>query len=505
MIEKAIKYNVAQLGLLFCFIKTIVCEFGRGAGKTFILAKRMIDCVHEMPRSNGVLVGETYVQIENKVMNSMKESLEQHGYYEDIHYVIGRKPPISWPRAYGGINDYKHVMSWYNGTVVEFLSQDGSATSGRGGNIDWVLADEAARLDEKKFKTDVIYTNRGNLNRLAIYPDGTKRLFSACPLHHSSLIVTSTPVEAKGQWIIRYEELARLNPKKVKFLRASAKVNRENLGEDYFQRERDGIPDWLYDAEVNNIRISTVDGSFYPKLREDVHCYNQYDQAYYDRLKASVLPSSRYDKDVDPNRPLDVAVDFGSRINSMVVCQENGRELRALKNLFVKSPRMIDDLVTEEFVPYYRAHINKVMHLWYDPSGNVSVANSRRTYAQQLISKLQQHGWDVRVHTSPTAYNERHSHKYNLWKTILSEESESLPLFRINKTNARELFISMSNAPAIEHSSKDIRKDKKSERSKTIDQAHATHLSDTIDLIIVGKYLARQLGFGASAPATTTT
>ena len=53
--------------------------------------------------------------------------------------------------------------------------------------------------------------------------------------------------------------------------------------------------------------------------------------------------------------------------------------------------------------------------------------------------------------------------------------------------NAYDLTVSLENAPAKE-GNKGIQKDKSSERSKTIPQEHATHLSDAFDLAIYWRY-----------------
>ncbi len=46
----------------------------------------------------------------------------------------------------------------------------------------------------------------------------------------------------------------------------------------------------------------------------------------------------------------------------------------------------------------------------------------------------------------------------------------------------------MNNAPAKQGMHDAIKKDKKSERSKSIEQQHATHFSDAADTIIYGLY-----------------
>lgn len=491
-------YNLAQIFVVFVFQKFLVLEWGRGTGKSTIIAKRIIDCVHQMPRSTGLLVAETYAQIKTRTLPSTIAGLEQHGYYKDIHYIIGKCPPSDWgwPEPYEPPLDYKHVMIWYTGACMVFLSQDGSAASGRGLNIDWAVADEAARLDEQLFETDVLLCMRGGLTRVANYPDDTWKFFKDCPLHHSTMLASTTPVTAKGMWLLKYEELAIIHPDSYAFLSASAVMNAENLGEDYFTKSKQILPDFLYDAEVENKRISKITDGFYPLLNEDIHCYNQYDEDYYLNLKLNTTPTCLGDKDLHPDLPLIVGIDFGANINCLVACQDQGEEFRILKNLYVKSPKIIDDLINEEFIPYYEHHPTKVIHLWYDPSGNTSVANSRLTYAQEIRTLLERNGWRVEMMTAPHGFNAHHDLKYKLWNDILKESPETkYPRIRFNRTNTRELWISMTNAPAEQGRNMAVQKNKRSERSKKIDQAHATHFSDTIDLVIVGMFMHIQFGY----------
>lgn len=488
-------YNMAQMFVLFIYQKILVLEWGRGTGKSTIIAKRILDCVHQLPRSTGVMVAETFAQIKTRTLPSTIAGLEQHGYYKDVHYVIGKQPPAEWgwPEPYEPPLDYKNVMIWYNGTCMVFLSQDGSASSGRGMNVDWFVGDEAARLNEQLFETDVLLCNRGNLTRVAHYPDGTWKYFGDCPLHHSGMLATSTPVTANGQWVLKYEELAMLHPDKYAFLSASAVVNAVNLGEDYFKNAKAILPDFLYAAEVENKRISKITDGFYPLLNEDKHCYNLHDKQYYLDLKLKTKPTCLGDADRNDDAPLIVGVDFGANINCMAVCQDHGNEFRILKNLYVKSPRIIDDLIKEEFIPYYAGHGNKTIHLWYDPSGNTSVANSRLTYAQEMKKQLEQHGWVVHMMTAPHGFNTQHDLKYKLWNDLLKESEElPYPAIRFNRTNTKELWISMTNAPAVQGRNTAIQKNKNSERSKKIDQAHATHFSDAIDIVIVGMFMHYQ-------------
>lgn len=489
---KKVRYNLPQLLFLLSAAKTTILEWGRGTGKSTIIAKRLIDCVQQMPRSTGMIYGESYKQIKSRTLPSTIKGLEEHGYIKNQHYFIGERPPKSWGwlEAYQPVTDYQNAIFWWNGTVTILVSQDGNASSGRGLNVDWIVGDEALLYDGEKFMTDASATNRGNLHQIAEYPNRTWRYYKDCPLHHSILLASSTPISVEGQWFLKYEEEAKDPKNSIVFLRASAMDNFENLGADFFKNQRAIMPDFLYDAEVLNIRIGTIKDGFYPKLNERLHCYNRYNVDFFKLLEDNTPITCQGDDDLNPNLPLIAAVDWGANINCMVLAQKDGNTLNVLKNLYVKSPKILDDLATEQFIKYYEPHRlkNNRLHLFYDPSGNVSVANSRLTYAQQLQQILTKHGWVVELLTRGQ-YNQSHEDKYNLWNVLLTESDRRYPIIRFNKENCKELLISMKNAPAKRGTKTAIQKVKASEKRKSLAQEHATHFSDTMDLIVIGLFM----------------
>lgn len=475
-----------------------VLEWGRGAGKSTILGRYIIDCVTQMPRSSGVIVASSYSQIKERTLPSTIAGLEQHGIYEGLHFFIGRRPPKSfkWPKPYEDSLDYKHCIIFWNGTILKFVSQDNSSTSSRGLNIDWWLGDEAALLDESKFKTDIILANRGNENRIAEYPDESFKYYKDCSLHHSGVLASSTPTTLAGRWFLKYEQEAIKNSKKVHFIRASAEVNRKNLGDQYFENAKAILSDYMYDAEVRNIRVPRIDNGFYPKLDEGKHTYNPH--SYVDFLKVSDRSKRtwRDDTDLKTNQTLIGGVDWGANINTMVIAQGNKEELRFKNNIYVKSPKIVDDMI-KEFIRYYEGYPTKELYLWYDPTGNNRTANSRETLADQVKNLLSKAGWDVYLMTQGGS-NELHEHKFNLWNNILQENKTHLyPKVKFNRSNCTELWISMTSAPAKQGLHDSIKKDKKSERPNSkVPQEHATHFSDAADVIIVGMY--NELLFGES-------
>lgn len=492
--QKEFEFNDAQLLFAYSLLnipsqKIRFLRWGRGTGKSTVLALDISEKVKQMPRSTGVMAAQSFMQIKTRTLPSTIAGLEQLGYFKDIHYFVGKKPPKSWnwPEPYEPPLDYTNCMYWYNGAVMLFVSQDGGAASGRGLNIDWVVGDEAALLDEEAFQTDILLTNRGGEEKRAIYPDGSWCTFKECSLHHAVTLATSTPVTAKGNWIFKFEEQAKLNPDRVLFLSANAYVNAKNLGEQYFINAKAMMVDFLYRAEVLNERMKQVEACFYPLLDENVHCYNRsFDNTYYNQLLSNDKPTCAGDADLISIQPLIIGIDWGAHINCLVVAQDRGNELLFLKNMYVKHPQIIDNLIND-FCDYYEAHENKHIFFYYDPSGNNQQANSTMTYAEQVCAQLIKRGWTVQTMTYWNK-QEMHGIKYLLWNNLLNEQNDEYMNIRFNSNNCRELLISMQNAPTTSSMKNAIQKDKSSERRKRFDQAHATHFSDAADVIIVGMF-----------------
>lgn len=489
---KRIEYNLAQLFFLFSPQSYSLLEWGRGTGKSTIIAKRIIDCVVEMPRSCGVIVGETYMTIKTRTLPSTIAGLEQHGYLKDVHYYIGEKPPAhnKWPEAYTPPLDHKNCIFFWNGTVIIMISQDAGAGSGRGLNTDFVIGDEAARLDEVKFNNDVLLTNRGNKFRKAVYPDGSFKYFKDCKLHHSVLLATTTPVTQAGMWVLKYDALAKKYPKKYRVIRASARINKKNLGAKYFKSAKASMPKFMYDAEVENIRVNKVDRAFYPNLNEHKHGYYAVNNSYFDNYQVGQQITCDGDSDIDFNEALDVSIDWGASINSLTISQLQGNEYKFLKDMNVKSPLILEDLIKLEFIPYYAPFQQRGcqrINLFYDATGNFQQANSRLTYAQEVRQILMDAGYFVELMTHGLINND-HAKKYLLWSKFLKEEDPIYPHVRFNRSNCTNLLISMSNAPAKKGVNTPIQKDKKSEKNKSIPAEHATHLSDCADNVLYGRF-----------------
>lgn len=481
---KKVKLNTPQYIGVNAPQKNKSYELGRGTGKSTILSYDILRAALSMPRATGVLVGSTYTQILSKTLPSTKNGLRLFGFIEDVHYVIGRSgKKMGYHMPFQSPNKWHNVIHFYTGFILILVSLE-DQNSGRGLNSYIVFGDEATLLNPKK-----LFDNVGSTNR-ATHPD-----FKKYPMLNGQVYVSSTAMTVEGRWFNNLENNMIDEPDKYFHLRASAYWNKHNLADDWFDRMRAAATSVVqYEAEIENKRPTVSETSFYPQIDPDKHYYTAEDHHDFNLSLVDQLcdeapgDSSFYDTDINPMLPLIISVDWGASINSMTVYQEDGWILRKVKEFFVKTPKILDDLFTEEFIPYFKHHIKKEIHFYFDRNGRSENPNSRLTYVQTATFYLENAGYDV-IEETPLGLDPDHEDKFKVINLVLKHSGEpGWPTIQINRMNCPNSIISIENAPAKEDKKGRIVKNKNSERSKTLPQEFATHLSDTFDLPIYWKY-----------------
>lgn len=492
MEKKKVNVNgpqIAAIKALDVGIKYLFLEWARGTGKSTILGWVIKEAAYQLPCATGILVGQTYQQILSRTLPSTKWGLKMFGFHEDIDYVVGRHgKKLGFAMPFQAPSKWENVIHFRNGFILILVSLD-NPNSGRGINSYFVVGDEAALLDPEKLFNNVQTTNRAK-----------KVEFEKSKLLNAEIFASSTPMTQEGKWFVKKEKeivdaIKGFN-KKIKkpeehlFIKASALANKMNLDEDWFDRMLHNSPSKMhYEAEILNIRPNFNLESFYPQLDIAKHYYENFNNSYLESVGVEGGKTSfdcKQDNDRINAEPLILSIDWGV-FNSMKVSQDVAGKYKALKTFWVKHPKIIDDLINEEFHPYYSSHSNKTVYLYYDRNGNNRVPNKPITLAQQAINALRLAGWKVIVKT-PRTVDPPHNEKFVVINYLLKHGgTQGLPEIGINKHNAYDLTVSLESAPAKE-GKRGIEKDKKSERSKVIPQEHATHLSDTFDLPLYWRY-----------------
>lgn len=479
---KPIVLNQLQLLAVQVVTRILAIEAGRGAGKSSILADRIMRVILSMPRSVNGFVGPSYKHLLTRTLPSTIQSLEMYGLFEGLHYFVRGTAPKSWnwDKPYQPPKDTKHFIHFYTGAGYHLISQDVPG-DGRGLNLDSAIAEEATMLDKDKYDNNVGASTRGSC----------KAVFEDTPYFLSEMFVGTTAVSEIGRWYATLEEKAKLNPQDINFLKAPSYINKENLGVGWFKKMMQMLLPYIYDAEIKNIRIKKTKNPFYPILQEAIHTYIADNHKHFDKLYEEGVISSADnclgDLDLLPDTPLTLGVDWGAAINCAVVCQDNklSNEFRALKDFHVLSPQILDHLMNN-IADYYQPHPTKTIYLWYDNTGNNQQANDTRTYAQQAKDVLEKRGWTVFLMTKGGT-NPFHAKKYLLFNMLMEEKLKTLPKLRFNRHNCKTLLISMNRAKTKAGKSI-VEKDKSSEKSKKTERQYATDLSDAWDSVAFGLF-----------------
>lgn len=475
--RKTIQLTIPQIAAVLAPQKNKYLEWARGSGKSTILGYFMRELVMQMPRASFALVGSTYSQILSRTLPSTIEGLEMFNLHQDIDYVVGRcGKKHGYEMPYQPPNQWNNIIHFPNGACFQMVSLD-NPNSGRGLNSFAEVGDEAALLDAEKLFTNVKTTNRAK-----------KEIFKDCSMLGSETYVSSTPITKKGKWFTDMELIAKQKPKEYMFSKASALSN-PHLRKDWFEKMRDQSPSqMLYEAEILNIRPKEIINGFYGQLNPAKHYYTDYDNSYLETI--GVVAKTEHfncnqDNDIKRHEPLIVSFDFGV-FNCCVVSQTNDNEYRVLKSMWTKSPKLLDDLLIEQFIPYYQPHQEKTIYLYGGHDGNNRLPNSSRTLFEQIIDILSNHGWNVYLMTRGAAAT--HFDKYLLENAMLKEHHSRLPSIRINEHNNPDLIIALERTEAKEGLTGAVEKDKKDERNILFPQHHATHLTDAFDIPIVTMY-----------------
>ena len=472
--------NAKQWAFLGAQQREKVFVGGIGSGKSTVESMDAAACVRAMPRSKGFLLSSNFLQIHNKILPAFVSGWEKVNLFEDIHYVIGRRPPKFWKmKPIEPPTDYRHVISFFNGACMEMLSAE-QKDNIRGGSYQWGMVDEAGLIPEKTFNGIVMGRLRGD-----------KNLWKG-PKFMSLSIVTSMPFLPSGMWPLQYEQYAQEDPKNYFYIESTTEDNLAILGPQYIRNLKKKLTISEYNREVLNMRSTRLPNCFYSSLDDEHHTYEGFAYEYGD----SYRDFKAKDADTDPKRPLDVSFDTGGTFNCCTVWQDFTDlvkpNLKAINCFDVENPLIIDDLV-DKLHEYYKGHPTKYIRIWGDKSANAKTGNTRYTFYEQIANRLRGNGWHVELKYDGWQ-NPDHAIKHLVINSVLKEEDPSVPVIRINRTRCKALLISMFNAGIKDG----YKKDKSTERTLTV-RAEATDYSDSFDYFVFPR-LSYTVTEGSSVP-----
>jgi len=519
--------------------QTLICELGRGSGKTtHIMASRLDRIQNSMPTSLLTLGAATYRDIFSNILPGLLEYFSEN-YERGMYYERGKEPPRHFKPCVTPIFDWKHTISFCNGTVVKFVSAD-RPESVLGISTAHGIFDELLKIKKDFMQERFMPTLRADRSK-----------FGHSPYFMGWSGFTSTPnFETDEDWFldmekemnqelinliieIAYEvdfrlyelEIARqsLNFEKIKklerfierwnqrldelrrnqvlYVRASSFSNLKILGIDYILNQVKSIrdKDMLY-TSIFGIRKLKVKDMFFGKFGKQHLFDDGYDYRYIDLISAGdkVEESCKHLRYYDKKLPLYAGYDAGP-FSSMVFAQRNRsqKEFRLIKDMWVWNPeqqpelaKKIDDFFQggrkEIFIHYDRA-ANQKDPQWKKFYSNYKPLGVNDTDAKLLKEELVKLGWTVHL-LSPKQETIYYSQHYRLLNLLFGKHDGRQDKILIDKNECEALVSSINHSPLKRHEGRIIL-DKSSERLSFDQQAYnSTQLSSALMYLLWGEY-----------------
>ena len=520
---KKIYFNKPQRLTQLIGANTTVIVAGRRTGKTdSIAAPFVLRNMQRMPGSTGGIVVPTFKHGLTNTLPGLLAAWKRWGYINGVHYVVGKKPPKSFKLPITEPNDYEHVISFYNGSVAIIISQDRPGSS-NSLTLSWLLVDEAKFINYDKLKDETLPAN-----------GGIKSYFGKHSFNHSIMILSDMPQTKKGSWFLHYREkmdselistieatvyeiwrikerirqmrqqrqpipaylksrlrnldrsLNQMRSVAVYYKEYSSIENLQLLGENYIKQMKRDLTPLTFQTSILCKRIGIAKDGFYSSMREG-HKYDANDNQYLDSLGYDYDFSSLNslaDKDVDPNGPICIGMDYNANINWIVCGQPKDRRLNVIKSFYVKFERKLPALV-EDFCRYYSEHRNKTVVFYYDATAlGSNYAVNEQDFRWVIVHEFERHGW--RVEPIYLGNPMRHDEKYLLINQGFAGKQRLMPFF--NRSNNEDLILAIQ-AAGVFRGRNGFRKDKGGEKLAESEEdllEHRTDGTDAFDTLYIG-------------------
>ena len=502
---------------------TTVIVAGRRTGKTdSIAAPFVLRNMQRMKGSTGGIVVPTFRHGLTNTIPGLLTAWKRWGLIEGIHYVIGKKPPKSFGTPIIDPKYFEHVISFYNGSVAIILSQD-RAGAANSLTLSWILVDEAKFIDYDKLKDEVFPAN-----------GGIKSHFGKHSFNHAVMILSDMPQTQKGSWFLHYREkmdvelietikgiiwqiwhtkqrirnmkaegkpvpgylqgklrlldrdLNRLRSVAVYYKEYSSIENLQLLGENYIRQQKRDLTPLTFQTSILCQRIGIAKDGFYSSMKER-HKYNASDFEYLDSLGWHPDPSaldSRADRDVDPDAPICIGMDYNANINWIVAGQPRGDKLLVIKSFYVKYQRKLPELIAD-FCIYYMHHRKKTVVFYYDATAlGSNYAVNEQDFQWVIRTEFERRGWEVICVYLGNPM--RHDEKYLLINQGFAGKNRLTPYF--NRQNNDDLILAVQTA-GVERGRNGFRKNKSGEKLEENEEnllEHRTDGTDAFDTLYIG-------------------
>ena len=194
--------------------------------------------------------------------------------------------------------------------------------------------------------------------------------------------------------------------------------------------------------------------------------------------------TSQADRDVNPDAPICIGMDYNANINWIVAGQPSGNRLNVLKSFYVKFERKLPALV-DDFCNYYSEHRNKTVVFYYDTTAlGSNYAVNTQDFRWVVIHEFERHGWQVQdVYLGNPM---RHDEKYLLINQAFQGKQRLMPFF--NRQNNDDLILAIQSAGVL-NGRNGFHKNKSGEKLAESEEdllEHRTDGTDAFDTLYIG-------------------
>lgn len=539
--DAAIKFGSKAL-VLCDWIDTTNLVFigGRGVAKsTVILARRSERCVRLMPGAPVAIVANTYSNLIDNIMPAVQNGWKLNGLIEGVHYIKGKRPPAEWSKRCSVIvDDYRHVYSFWNGSVI-FLGSLDNPSLLAGKSVAHLLFDEAK------------YASDSRAARVMPILRGNAITYGRCHLYGGVTITTDMPDVTEGEfdWFFRYA--SEMNPERIiKTIQAAGELNKYRI--KYTRENRNPTPDVRKLARIEkkidyytegllklrkgqtffmnissfvNIDILTLDYAkrlynaalehheflksvlgMRPGVRQDARFYVLFGERhkYTDGTTSGEAAFNCLQlRFLDPSRSIDGGMDFGNML-SLVIGQSDGQYYRIHKNFYEIPPGWFRE-IADQFLAFFERHQEKVLNLYYDRAGN-NYQKQGEDYASKIKDAVEKDGqgrrtgWSVVLMSRKQATIKQHA-EFDFMHELMGGKNKRLPLLLVDALNCTEMISSIELAKAEVKYRGDVKVVTKVKKSEKLEAKKLPRLSTNFSDAF--KYLMMRRSWLTAAKADT--
>jgi len=159
---------------------------GTGSGKTYMDGVISYDLLNNNPNIYGFIGANTYEQLNTSTLKRIRDVWKnEFKLIENKHYIVGRRPPLSFDLRNHNFNRYDNIISFCNGAVIYTGSLDNYEVHS-GKELGWAILDETYLTKEEAVKEVILH----RLRQTGLYVNGEP---------WNPLYISTTP--ARVAWI----------------------------------------------------------------------------------------------------------------------------------------------------------------------------------------------------------------------------------------------------------------------------------------------------------------